>query len=188
MWWWRADKSIPCLSHTRGRLESHRCALQEGFANYVGTTVSDYLGECFEHIGTVKAPSWPVWCRVRHNKKPKDEAWIAALFLDLTDGTEEEGDYTEYPGSYVGRVFETCETRSRYGWKIHVYKWWKRTNVSNIVWCLEEEITPVYHEEDSVFGDIGRPWDVKVRLMGTKPANRSIADIRRTWLKNLNYP
>ena len=44
----------------------------------------------------------------------------------------------------------------------------------------------MYHEEDSVFGDIGRPWDVKVRLRDTKPANWSVSDIRLTWLKNLN--
>ena len=122
----------------------------------------------------------------------KIEGRIAALLLDLTDDTEEEGDYTEYPGFYVARLFKTCKTKSRYWtgvWipfhgKVYVYIWWARTNVSNIVWCLEEEITPIYHEEDSVFGDIDRPWDV--RVVAEHPPNRSIYDIRQTWLHNLN--
>ena len=195
--WFIRSSLQGCLSHKLNSEESHKCALQEGFANYAGTIGSvtadhpgGYYGECFEHLGTPEAPK--SWCRnISHDWKPKSESWVAALFLDLTDDTGEEGDYTEYPGKYVAEVFKTCKTKSRYRWMwnpitgwSYFYIWWGRSNVSNIVWCLEEEITPVYHEEDSVFGDIGRPWDVRVQA--AKPPNWRWSDIRKTWLKNLN--
>jgi len=43
--------------------------------------------------------------------------------------------------------------------KIYVYIWWKRTNMSNIVWCLENYIHPSLHKE--VFRGIRTPVDVK---------------------------
>ncbi|MCE2398868.1 MAG: hypothetical protein J4F34_07530, partial [Gemmatimonadetes bacterium] len=96
-------------------------------------------------------------------QKPRSEAWVAALFLDLTDAdTGEKGDYTEYPGRYVAEVFKSCEVRNEYkmpGLLPNVYIWWDRTNVCNIVWCLENYIHPVFH--DSVFPGIRRPVDVK---------------------------
>ena len=194
LWW----ETFACSGHTLWKPSSHRCAMQEGFADYAGTIGSGgHYEECFEHFGD---PGFPMSkenkyqegiCRQNTGPKPKIEGRIAALLLDLTDDTGEEGDDTEYPGKYVAEVFKTCRTKITYKWMwnpvtgwSYYYIWWARTNVSNIVWCLEEEITPIYHEEDSVFGDIGRPWDV--RVVAEHPPNRSIYDIRQTWLHNLN--
>ena len=200
MWWLRQVlHGWGCFNHSPQNLESHRCALQEGFANYAGVVGSGgFREQCYEYLGTRRAGrvfGGEDWCwKIPHDQKPRSEAWIAALFMDLIDGkggSKDPDDNTEYPGRYVAEVFKTCKTKSRYwsGWipfvgNIYIYIWWKRTNVSNIVWCLERDITPVYHEEDSVFGDIGRPWDVEEKA--TEPPDWNQADIRSTWRKNLN--
>ena len=60
-------------------------------------------------------------------------------------------------------------------------KWWKRTNVSNIVWCLENYIDRALHKE--VFPGIRTPGDV--HEWATEPPDWDPLDIRATWLKNL---
>ena len=184
MWLHRSRVAPACIRRPGIHLPSnYRCALQEGFADYAGTVGSGgYYEECFEHLGTPKAPGR---CRdIQHDRKPEIEAWVAALFLDLTDDREEKGDHTEYPGYYVAQVFKTCETKSKYNmpWPLpDITKWWKRTNVSNIVWCLENYIDPVVHKK--VFPDIRTPVDVREKA--TEPPDWSRIDIRLTWLKNL---
>jgi len=66
---------------------------------------------------------------------------------------------------------------------IYVYKWWKRTNVSNIVWCLENQIDTQVHEV--VFPYIGTPVGVKHKAKEYEPEDWDILDIRTVWLKNL---
>ena len=74
---------------------------------------------------------------------------------------------------------EEPETKSIYlGF---ISNWVKRSNVSNIVWCLENSIDPVLHEE--VFPGIRTPVDV--REEAREPPDWSRADIRFTWKKNL---
>ena len=184
---WRAGN---CSPHWLERPSSVRCALQEGFADYAGTVGSGgFYKNCFEHFGDPGKPHpHPGGRRCRleaaSGLKPKIEGHVAALFLDLTDDREEKGDHTEYPGYYVARVFKTCETKSKYNmpWPLpDITKWWKRTNVSNIVWCLENYIDPAVH--DTVFPDIRTPVDVKEKA--TEPLDWSRIDIRLTWLKNL---
>ena len=198
--WWPGDKAWDywdwtCFSHHFYKVTNVRCALQEGFAHYAGIIGSGGIyRDCFEHFGDSRKPAkdrreeWN--CRQNTGPKPKVEGRIAALFLDLTDDTGEEGDYTEYPGRYVAEVFRTCRVKNRYQitpgfWKIpatYVYIWWKRTNVSNIVWCLEKEVTRQVHEE--VFPYIRTPVAVSERA--TEPPNWRAGHIRLTWLKNLN--
>ena len=115
-----------------------------------------------------------------YRKKPKIEGHVAALLHDLTDDESESGDFTEYSGVYVAMIFKTCKTRSKY-WKIK--KWWKRTNVSNIVWCLENQIDKPVHED--VFPYIRTPVDVKHKAKEYEPEDWDILDIRTVWLKNL---
>ena len=206
--WWPGDKAWDywewdCFSHQLYDVINHRCALQEGFAHYAGTIgAGGYRRECFEHFGDPRFPMSEEnkrqerTCRrapSRTGDRQRVEGHVAALFLDLTDGTEEEGDYTEYSGYYVGEVFETCRVKNRYQltpkiWKIpatHFYIWWKRTNVSNIVWCLEKEVTEQLHDE--VFPDIRTPVEVSVSDHDDPP-DWSVADIRRTWRHNLWRP
>ena len=191
MWWKPIRPSVwSCYSHTIDKLESYRCALQEGFANYAGTIASGYREQCFEHLGTPRAHDIKGnWCRdISHDQKPRSEAWVAAFFLDLTDAdTGERKDETAYPGRYVAEVFKTCHVQNKYNmpWPIpDVYIWWKRSNVSNIVWCLEEAIEPVFHEDGKVFEDIRAP--VKVKWEGfSKPLDWDRWDIRDVWTLNL---
>ena len=189
-----------CSDHQLNSEESHKCALQEGFAVYAGSVGADgYYDDCLEHFGDPTKPvrdsTIPGYSRCRQEadkgKKPKIEGHVAALFHDLTDDTWEKGDWTEYPGKYIAEVFKTCKTKSRYKWMwnpitgwSYYYIWWGRSNVSNIVWCLENYIEPAYHESDSVFESIGRPWDFREK--STKPPSWRRSDIRSTWLKNLN--
>jgi len=192
LWW----PNFSCFKHSFEKVTSVRCALQEGFANYAGTVGSDgYYDDCFEHFGD---PSKPVatpggrQCRLEaaHGQKPKIEGHVAALLLDLTDDESERGDFTEYPGVYIAKIFKTCKVRNRYwvAWtpltgNIYVYKWWKRTNVSNIVWCLENQIDKSVHED--VFPYIRTPVDVKHGASEYEPDDWDILDIRTVWLKNL---
>ena len=191
--WFIRSSLQGCLNHSLDSEESHKCALQEGFANYAGTVGSGgYREDCFERFGEPrneqdKRDKRESACTIESDRKPKVEGYVAALFVDLTDDTWEKGDWTEYPGKYVAEVFKTCHVKNRYNmpWPIpDVHIWWRGTNVSNIVWCLERGITPVYHEDDSVFGDIRTPVDV--REGATEPPGWNRGHIRSTWLHNLN--
>ncbi|MCE2399192.1 MAG: hypothetical protein J4F34_09245 [Gemmatimonadetes bacterium] len=202
--WWTGDRSWDfwdwgCFSHQLDDDISVRCALLEGFAQYAGVIGSDgYRRECFEHFGDPTKPvrdSIPGWrlCRKEapHGQKPKIEGHVAALFLDLTDADNERGDWTTYSGVYIAMVFKTCKVKNRYwvGWtlltgNIYIYKWWKRINVSNIVWCLERQVDIPVHEE--VFPYIKTPRDVTTRgAERYEPEDWNLADIRVTWQNNL---
>jgi len=172
-------RSPNCGKHYIDSISSYKCALKEGFADYAGTIGSDgYFRNCFEHFGTPKGSRG--FCKnVSHDRKPEIEGWVAAPFMDLIDDREDVADNTEYSGYYVARVFKTCETKSIYLGIIP--NWVKRSNVSNIVWCLENSIDPVLHEE--VFPGIRTPADVREKA--TEPPDWSRADIRFTWKKNL---
>ena len=192
MWWFGSS----CFDHWFSKVTSVRCALQEGFAAYAGNIGSDgYYDDCFEYFGdTGKPVPSPGGSRCRreapYRQKPKIEGHVAALLHDLTDGGSEPSDWTEYPGVYVAMIFKTCKVRNRYwvGWtpltgNIYVYKWWKRTNVSNIVWCLENAIDASVHED--VFPYIRTPVDFKHKAKEYEPDDWDRHDIRIVWLKNL---
>ena len=83
----------------------------------------------------------------------------------------------------AGSGFKTCKVRNKYNIQpipglpdVYVYIWWKRTNVSNIVWCLENYIDPVVHKK--VFPKIRTPVDVEEKA--TEPRDWSRIDIRLT--------
>ena len=192
LWW----PNFSCFKHWLNKGSSVRCALQEGFASYAGNIGSDgYYDDCFEHFGDTEQPVPPIggpWCRLEadHGQKPKIEGHVAALLHDLTDGGSERGDLTEYSGLYIAMIFKTCKVRNRYWvfWtpitgNIYVYKWWKRTNVSNIVWCLENQVDKPVHED--VFPYIRTPVDVKHKAKEYEPDDWDLLDIRTVWLKNL---
>ena len=211
MWWLQHldYREWTCFSHWFTKITTTRCALQEGFAQYagkIGTVSADYpdgyYGWCFEHFGDPTVPVYPprpardttAWgCREKayYRQKPKIEGHVAAFLHDLTDDDDNErGDYTEYPGLYVAMIFKTCKVKNRYwtGWlpgvgNIYMYKWWKMTNVSNIVWCLGEPVDGPVHED--VFWMVRTPVDVKHGAKEHKPVNWKRSDIRSTWTKNL---
>ncbi len=164
-----------CSPHYLDSISSYRCALKEGFADYAGTVGSGYYENCFEHFGTTQAYRYS--CRnFSHDRKPEIEGWVAAFFMDLIDDEEEEGDYTEYSGLYVAQVFKTCEK------KHGRLPWYKRKRVSDIVWCMENAVTPSVHEE--VFPRVSMPS--AVRRDADEPDNWRFSDFRLTWRKNLS--
>ena len=185
-----------CDLHFVSRRSSYTCALQEGFANYAGTVGSvsarhpdGYLRECFEWFGSLKAPEEPGWANCRdpsHDRRAEVEGCVAALFVDLIDGEgdyDERGDRTEYPAHYIATVFRSCEVKQER--TIRRDYWEMRNDVSDIVWCLENDIEEAYHEPDSVFDGIDAPEKVH-RYPLNNPPGWNQADIRKTWLWNLN--
>ncbi|MCE2399160.1 MAG: hypothetical protein J4F34_09075 [Gemmatimonadetes bacterium] len=157
-----------CDPHSFDVISSYECALQEGFADYAGTVGSGgYYENYFEHFDDLQ-----------RDRRPEIEGYVAALFLDLTDDREEEGDYTEYPGLYVAEVFKSCEVKHPRWWR---GDWRKRNKVSDIVWCLERLVTPGVHA--LAFPDTNAPDTV--REMAGEPPDWHWSDIRLTWLKNL---
>ena len=183
-----------CNPHFVYLPSSYTCALSEGFANYAGIVGSvsvehpdGYYRDCFEWFGSLKAPEEPDWCRdVSHDRKAEIEGWVAALFVDLiddNDDSDERGDYTELSGSFVAEVFRTCQIKQARS--LQPDRWEVRDDVSDIVWCLEYHIEPAYHEPDSVFDGIDEPEGVH-RFPLNPPWGWNRADIRKTWLWNLN--
>ena len=183
--WWRSPNCNPHRLHVPS---SYKCALKEGFADYAGTVGSGgYREACFERFGEPeneedKREEREPGCKIGSDRKAEVEGYVAALFMDLIDDTEERGDWTEYSGHYVAEVFKTCEAKGKFGWLIP--NWRARHNVSDIVWCLENHIEPAYHDTDSVFDGLNVPDDVKHDA--ENPPNWNSSDIRVTWLKNLN--
>ena len=183
--WWRSPN---CNPHSLHVPSSYKCALKEGFADYAGTVGSGgYREACFERFGEPeneedKRDEREPSCKIESDRKAEVEGYVAALFMDLIDDTDERGDWTEYSGHYVARVFKTCEAKGKFGWLIP--NWRARHNVSDIVWCLENYIEPAYHDTDSVFDGLNVPDDIKHDAKD--PPNWNPADIRLTWLKNLN--
>ena len=181
-----------CNRHYVHLPSSYTCALSEGFANYAGTVGSvsaehpdGYNWDCFEHFGTPRAPERPYQCRdVSNDRKPEVEGWVAALFVDLIDDNDDyRDDWAELSGHFVARVFKTCEIKQE---RTILRDYWEvRNDVSDLVWCLEYYIERAYHESDSVFDGIDAPEKVR-RFPSDNPPGYSRADIRLTWLKNLN--
>ena len=177
-----------CGSHGRDKVTSYECALSEGFAHYAGVVGSDggspgFDRDCFEYFGESGRPGAAA-CRKGPRElgdKPKIEGHITALFTDLIDDEEEQGDYTEYPAKYVATVFKTCEKQKKF--LVWGKKWYPRSKVPDIVWCLMETVIPAQHEEDSVFGDLDHP--LKVREKAEEPDNHDHIRILWTWEKNL---
>ena len=174
---WRTVE--PC-SYSTTQEKSYECALQEGFAHYTGVIGSEAVGgllgrsitlqQCFEDVERCFGV-----LPLKNGRKGRISAYVAALFVDLTDDRWEKGDWTEYPGRYVAEVFKTCRAqRLTVGWE-------DRSNVSDIVWCLEKMVTRSVHKE--VFPDL--PLTLEIEEEAMEPPDWRIGDIRRTWEMNL---
>lgn len=158
---WRADN---CNPHYVDSVSSYKCAFKEGLADYGG------------NIGSPDTEwyDWENWSTTTGRTKGKIEGYVAALFHDLLDDETETGDYTEYSGTYVFKVFKTCRVKTGlfYG---------KRTKVSDFVWCLENRINKPVHRQK--FPGTDTPKSVKESA--TEPDDWDATDIRNTWTKNV---
>ena len=156
-----------CSPHYVEQESSYECAFEEGLADYganIGTDEEDWL------FG-----DWEDFDRGADDvTKGMVEGYVAAFFWDLTDDTSEEGDETEYDGSYVMEVYETCKAARPL---VLV----DRNNVTDFVWCLENRINKSVH--DANFPGMGAPS--RVSESADEPDEWDAQDIRTTWLLNL---
>jgi hypothetical protein len=157
-----------CSPHPVDQETSYQCAFQEGLADYggnIGTDEEDWLfgdWEDFDH-----GPDDVV-------TKGMVEGYVAAFFWDLTDDTSEEDDETEYDGSYIMEVYETCKAA-------RPLVFVARDNVTDFVWCLENRINKSVH--DANFPGVQAPS--RVSESAEEPDEWDAQDIRTTWLLNL---
>ncbi len=148
----------------------YKCAFQEGFASYVGGIAApDDTSHDFEG-GNVPADAGRVEAEYEVN--------VAGLFHDLIDDTTENGDYTDYPSNYVVAVYKTCEVRVTF---LGIPRWDDRDDVSDYVWCLEEDVEEDVHADN--FPGVTTPSDA--RDNAGRPTGWNADDIRRTWKKNV---
>ena len=155
-----------CNPHYVRKVSSYTCAFSEGFADYAGN---------------VGAPDdwdfgdWETWDDGEGSPKGKIEGYVAALFHDLIDETNETDDETSYPPDYIAAVFKTCKVGWIYGGSE------KRNDVSDFVWCLENRVNVSVH--NARFPGILAPnYSIEY---ADEPDDWDADDIRSTWIKNV---
>ena len=157
--YWKARN---CSLHYISLPSSYTCAFKEGIADYGGNIgASDFPRRNWETFNTLSG------------LKPKIEGHVAALFHDLIDSENEEGDSTTYSSRYVIRVFKTCEVKHS-GWR-------KRNDVGDFVWCLENRVNSTLHRR--YFPGTMVPRGAKEKAW--EPSDWDADHIRSTWLLNL---
>ena len=157
---WSTDN---CNPHYVDSISSYTCAFSEGLADYGGAVGSN--GERWD---------WETYDDGEPGTKGKIEGYVAALFHDLIDWENEDGDETSLYSRYVIKVFKTCRVKPSRSWM-------KRNDVSDFVWCLENRVNSTVHREN--FPGINPPGQVSEQA--TEPSDWDADDIRSTWLLNL---
>ena len=71
-------------------------------------------------------------------------------------------------------VYKTCEVRVSFNWI-------PRNDVSDYVWCLEDEVNQTVHEDN--FPGVSTPNNA--RDQAGRPTGWNANDIGRTWRKNV---
>lgn len=166
---WRASK---CKSHHIYKASSYTCALQEGLADYAASVVAPdrRSGGNYEHF----LPFRPF-----RSRPAAVEGSVAALFRDLIDATNEIGDRTTYPSTYVIEVFKTCRVRH---WvpRTKSYVWRAREDVTDFIWCLENRVDATVHR-----ANFSGAHPRGVSEGAREPSDWNADHIRSTWIKNV---
>ena len=155
---WSASCPKP---HYVGRPSNYKCALQEGFADYAADIGSPtpWVRRGWEDYHR-PAPAWRANAEVEGN--------VAALFHDLIDRNNEDGDEVSLNGFDVARVFRTCRTSQG-----------DREDIAAFVWCMENRFDADLHRRH--FPGVNQTRNP----ISTRPSNWDADDIRSTWLKNI---
>lgn len=140
------------------------CALQEGFADYAGNLGSGI------NLWNFETPS--ANGDNDEDPDPEIEGYVAAMFWDFDDSSNDNNDQTSYTGSSLATVFRTCDVR-------HGTVWEDRDDVSDIVWCMENRIVENVHNNH--FPGIDAPDAQRA----TRGSGWNASHIRSTWLQNL---
>lgn len=149
-----------CRRHKIWRKSGYRCAFLEGFADYAANK------------GALWGPNWETPPDSADAESPEVEGWVAALFQDLIDSANEGNDETTYLPSEIATAFKTCDVRVSYVWV-------DRNDVSDFVWCLENQINNSLHQRH--FPGVTVPTSQRA----TRGSGWNAGDIRSTWLQNL---
>lgn len=154
---WTVESS--CSNHEIWKVSGYRCAFLEGFADYAADIA--HWGHSSEYAPS-DAP----------DADPRIEGYIAMLFRDLIDSTNEDDDETTYSASSVGTAFKSCRVKFTGPWR-------KRNNVSDFVWCMENRINSGVHNDH--FPGLTAP----TKQTASRGSGWDADDIRSTWLQNL---
>ena len=159
---WEASN---CSPHSIDSISSYKCALKEGFADYMGA------------VGTNGGPyDWyeDFDAGITTDSTASIEGHVAALLHDLTDDDIDGNDSTYYSGSYIAAVFEDCIT-----WIDS--NWYAMNAADQLVWCLENRVNlTVQNNEFPGRSD----WD-DAEEQASEPGSWDADDMRATWLQNI---
>jgi hypothetical protein len=162
-----------CGTHSLTTLTAMRCALPEGFANYLAVAARpDETG--YDH-------SWEInyyytnWLAGQDGSR--SEAAIAAFFYDLTDNNRwgpEAHDVVQYSGTVLGDVISGCQVYQGGAW---IYN----NGIDHLVYCFERRVDPAVTGSSTYFPTRSPdPTSYAVSSYTTDPV-----EVRRLWRRNL---
>lgn len=117
-----SNSGVNCNPHTLDGPSSLGCAMAEGFADYFAAATLGAYANFFENSTFYPGGDGSVI-----------EGPVAAFLYDLTDPANEPHDSMNYPGSYVGAIFNSCLTYS-----IGL----SANGIDHIIYCLENQVDP----------------------------------------------
>jgi hypothetical protein len=158
-----------CSPHSVNLPSSYSCALQEGFADWVGN-----IGGAA--VGHLPFGSWEGFHVSVADSIGMVEGNVAAMFHDLLDANNEGDDSSTYPGFYIATVFKTCWTMEWEGLEM------PRHLVHQIVWCFENRTDWVL--QDAAFPHSEWFW-IDESESATEPGTWNADDVRATWEQNV---
>lgn len=163
-----------CGTHSLTTLTaSMRCALPEGFADYLAVAARpDETGYDYSWEINYYYTNW-----LAGQDGSRSEAAIAAFLYDLTDADRwgpEAHDGVAYSGSVIASVISGCQ----------VYEggyWIYNNGIDHLVYCFERRVDPAVTGSSTYFPTRSPdPTSYAVSSYATDPAA-----VRRLWLRNL---
>lgn len=162
-----------CDPHYIGSVSSYGCALSEGFADYhAAVTLGAYAGTYYQDIAN----------RTNMSSGPKVEGTVAATFFDLTDGSENPDDNTQYPGFYMATVLKTCQYKAT-----SISGWSRASGVDHIVYCLENSTASRTGHHWSDRSAVFSFSETATEPSGSPPTGWNVTAIFNNWHHNIYF-